>query len=83
MRCLKCGHKMEIPDTKNYKSYEIVPDMPESKLNNYDHRWHWCPNCHSQLQTAAKYIPGTFTEGPDEAIIEELSLFGKKKESKK
>lgn len=75
MQCLKCNCRMEVQDTKNYKSYDSIPEIKEPKNNNYDHRWHWCPNCGSVLQTAAKVIPGSFVEGAYEDYTKNLPLF--------
>lgn len=81
MQCPKCNNRMEVQDTKNYKSYDSVPDIPEQKFNNYDHRWHWCPVCGSILQTAGKIIPGTFVEGTYEDYTKNLPLFNKQNNS--
>lgn len=65
MVCLKCGHKMETPDTKTYKSYEDIPEAVKKEYIAYVHRWHVCPNCGSTGQSAAHWIPGSFKEAPD------------------
>lgn len=75
MRCLKCNGKMEVQDTRNYKSYDEIVDVPAPQNNNYDHRWHYCPDCGSVLQSAAKFIPGTFLEGAYFDQTKNLPLF--------
>lgn len=77
MQCFKCQHRMEVQDTKNYKSFDNNKDVKEPKNNNYDQRWHWCPNCGSTVQSAAKAIQGTFVEGLYDDYANNLPLFNK------